>query len=158
MFRIAACFMLLAITVTNAFADDDVSTDISDKQPLPKSYVIEVTRLVMKESTDSVAGLSGARLDAQIRQWQEADQIASEESLSLTSVENFKACVGAVRSTCGSSHRQCQFWWQQITAVKLARHGYDRSSHDHVTRRPCHCRTNLRVVDVRAQRGRRYAG
>lgn len=157
MFRIAACFMLLVITVTNAFADDDVSTDISDKQPLPKSYVIEVTRLVMKESTDSVAGLSGARLDAQIRQWQEADQIASEESLSLTSVENFKASVQFGRrvavvtgsaSIGGSRSRQSN--WQD--------HGYDRSSHDHVIRRPCHCRTNLRVVDVRAQRGRRYAG
>jgi hypothetical protein len=63
MFRIAVCFMLLAGTVTNALADDDVSTGISNKQTLPKSYVIELTRLVMKDSASNfVAGLSGSRL------------------------------------------------------------------------------------------------
>jgi hypothetical protein len=130
MFRIAVCFMLLAGTVTNALADDDVSTGISNKQTLPKSYVIELTRLVMKDSaSNSVAGLSGSRLDAQIRQWRESDQIASDESLSLTSVENFAASAqfgrrvavytGASRFDAGrSSIRQAQ--WMEIGTIVQA--------------------------------------
>ncbi len=131
MFRIALCFLLLAGTVTNALADDNVSTTISDsKQPLPKSFVIELTRLVMKDATsNSGAGLSGTRLDAQIRQWRESDQIASEENLSLTSLENFAASArfgrrvlvvtGTTTSGGGrSSSRQSQ--WQEIGTIVQA--------------------------------------
>jgi len=124
MARIAVFFMLLAGPVTNALADDTASTTISDSKPLsPKLFVIEVTRLVLKDSTSaSAAGLHGGRLDAQIRQWRESDQIAAEESISLTSVENLESTVQFGRrvavvsgtSSIGGGRSARQSNWQDV--------------------------------------------
>ena len=131
MVRIAVFFMLLAGTAMNAFGDDDPNGRAASdsKPPSPKSFVIELTRLELKDSTsDSAAGLSGAQLDAQIRQWRESDQIAAEESISLTSVENFKSTVQFGRrlavvtstSSFGGGRSSRQSTWQDLGTLIAA--------------------------------------
>ncbi|HJN10383.1 MAG TPA: hypothetical protein QF564_16975 [Pirellulaceae bacterium] len=131
MVRIAVCFMLLAGTAMSAFADDDPAgrAASNSKPPSPKSFVIELTRLELKDSTsDSAAGLNGAQLDAQIRQWRESDQIAAEESISLTSVENFESTVQFGRrlavvtgtSSFGGGRSARQSTWQDLGTLIAA--------------------------------------
>ena len=88
-----AMLLVMLIGVTKACADDDLTTATPEKSP-PKSFVIDLTRLVLTDdATESAANLHGAQLEEQIRKWRSADQIAVDETMSLTSVEHRESRV-----------------------------------------------------------------